>query len=124
MSTISRFEDIEAWKEARILAALVYEACRVGKLKSDFGLRDQIQRASVSAMANIAEGFGRHRNTEFIQYLRIASGSCAEVQSHLYVALDAEMISQTQFSALQAQSMIVARKLSAFRRYLSTLKAV
>ena len=119
MASIKTFEDIEAWQEARHLAGLVYKTVQNSGLRSDFGLRDQLQRAAVSVMANIAEGFGRYRNTEFIQYLRVASGSCAEVQSHLYIGLDADLISQEQFDTLQSQSKLVARKLSAFRRYLT-----
>jgi four helix bundle protein len=85
---ISRFEDIESWQRARDLAAGVYGLSTQGAFRKDFGLRDQIQRACVSIMANIAEGFGRSGATEFIRYLTIAQASTTEVQSHLYVALD------------------------------------
>jgi four helix bundle protein len=121
LASIKTFEDIEAGQEARRLARLVYRTVENSTLRSDFGLRDQLQRASVSVMANIAEGFGRYRNTEFIQYLRVSSGSCAEVQSNLYIGLDAGLISQEQFDSLQSQSKLVAKKLSAFRRYLANL---
>lgn len=118
MGTISRFEDIEAWADARLLVAEVYKETRNGSLGKDFGLRDQIQRASVSIMANIAEGFERKNSKEFAHYLRIARGSCAEVQSHLYVALDANLIDKSIFDELQAMAIKTGRKISAFQRYL------
>jgi four helix bundle protein len=73
--TIHQFEDIESWKEARVLAAKVYEMSNRGKFRTDFGLRDQIQRAAVSIMANIAEGYGRGGKPEFIRFLRISRAS-------------------------------------------------
>jgi len=118
VATISKFEDIEAWGDARLLVAEVYKQSRDGLLGRDFGLRDQIQRAAVSIMANIAEGFERKNSKEFAHYLRIARGSCAEVQSHLYVALDANLIDRTAFDELQAMAITTGRKISAFQRYL------
>ena len=121
MGRIRRFEDIEAWQDARALTNRIYRCCRDSGLSRDFGLKDQVQRASVSVMANIAEGFGRQRNTEFIQYLRLAAGSCAETLSHLYIARDNELISQEDFDTLQALALKTSRKISAFRRYLTQL---
>ncbi len=118
MATISRFEDIEAWADARLLVAAVYRQSRNGLLGRDSGLRDQIQRAAVSIMANIAEGFERKNIKEFAHYLRIARGSCAEVQSHLYVALDAKLIDKSVFDELQSIATKTGRKISAFQRYL------
>jgi four helix bundle protein len=116
---ITRFEDIEAWQGARRLVAEVYKACGSGSLARDFGLKDQIQRSAVSIMANIAEGFGRRGHKEFIQYLKIARGSCAEVQSHLYVALDTGTIDETSFQALQSQTEAVSKQISGFIRHLN-----
>jgi four helix bundle protein len=121
MGRILRFEDIEAWQDARELTNHIYRCCRDSALARDFGLRDQVQRAPVSIMANIAEGFGRQRNTEFIQYLRLAAGSCAEVQPHLYVARDNNLISETDFEALQKLALKASRKISAFCCYLTSL---
>jgi len=118
VGTISKFEDIEAWADARLLVAEVYKETRNGHLGKDFGLRDQIQRAAVSIMANIAEGFERKNSKEFAHYLRIARGSCAEVQSHLYVALDANLIDRSIFDELQAMATKTGRKISGFQRYL------
>jgi four helix bundle protein len=89
---ISRFEDIESWRRARKLSAEVYGISTKGTFSKDFGLRNQIKRACVSIMANIAEGFGRNGATEFIRYLTIAQSSAIEVQSHLYIALDLQYI--------------------------------
>ena len=89
MSKIERFEDIESWQLARELTVGIYRATNVAEFARDFGLKDQIRRAAVSIMSNIAEGFGRGGNAELIQFLAIARGSAAEVQAQLYVALDA-----------------------------------
>ena len=119
MVAITKFEDIEAWQVARTLAGNVYKLTGKGHLSRDFGLRDQLQRSAVSVMANIAEGFGRRGRQEFIQFLKIARGSCSEVESHLYIALDASLISQEDFELLKTQAETTGRKLSAFIRYLN-----
>ena len=91
--SIRRFEDIDAWKEARTLVKLVYLAIDLNELfRKDYRLVNQIQGAAVSAMSNIAEGFSRRSNKEFIQFLFISKSSVAEVQSQLYVALDQKYI--------------------------------
>ena len=102
MSTgkIERFEDLIAWQKARELTKNIYKITRQGEFKNDFGLRDQIRRASVSVMSNIAEGFERGGRSEFHQFLVIAKGSCAELRSHLYVALDADYIDTQTFQRL------------------------
>jgi four helix bundle protein len=100
MATFKKFEDIQAWQKAQKATKKVYEATRQSSFARDFGLRDQIQRASVSIMANIAEGFGRHSDKEFANFLNIAHASVSEVQSHLYVALDLEYISEDTFKVL------------------------
>jgi len=119
MAAIQRLEQIECWQSARRLAGAVYSVCRDGDLGRDFALRDQLQRAAVSVMANIAEGFGRQGRKEFLQFLRIARGSCTEVQSHLYLASDAGLISRETFADLQEQADHTGRKISAFINYLS-----
>ena len=98
MGTFKRFEDIKAWQKARELTSLVYQITSDGSFAKDYGLRDQIQRSSVSIMANIAEGYGRLSDKEFANFLNIARGSVAEVQSHLYVALDLGYISSENIS--------------------------
>ena len=88
MATFHRFEDIDAWQKARELTRAVYAASRSGSFSKDFALRDQIRRASISVMSNIAEGFERGGNKEFRQFLSTAKGSAGEVRAQRYVALD------------------------------------
>ncbi|MBU4444670.1 four helix bundle protein, partial [bacterium] len=93
MGRIERFEDIEAWKKGRILVKEVYKISCAKSYRSDYSLIDQTKRSSISIMANIAEGFARRTKKEFINFLGIAHASAAELQSHLYVALDQNYIS-------------------------------
>ncbi|MBS1902331.1 MAG: four helix bundle protein [Bacteroidetes bacterium] len=102
MAKIERFEDLIAWQKARVLTREVYQVTRTGRFSKDFGLAGQIQRASVSVMSNIAEGFERGRRAELHQFLSIAKGSCGEVRSQLYVALDAEYLSEERFAELKS----------------------
>lgn len=94
---ITRFEDIDAWKLGRQLTQMVYGVTSKGSFSHDFGLKDQIQRASGSVMHNVAEGFDGGSNKEFIKFLRYSQRSCSEVQSELYVALDQDYITSKQF---------------------------
>ena len=91
---IKNFEDIESWRKARKLTNDIYQTTATGKFMRDFGLKDQIRRASVSILSNIAEGFERGGDKEFSQFLGIAKGSCGEVRAQLYVALDQDYLSQ------------------------------
>jgi len=118
MTQINRFEDIEAWKHARSLAKAVYEATRSDRFGRDYGLCNQIQRAAVSVISNIAEGFSRQTDKEFVQFLHIAKGSTSEIQSQLYVALDLCYVSQEEFDDLYKRADEVARLISGFIRYL------
>ena len=97
MAAFVRFEDISAWQQGRDLVNEVYRFTRLASFSKDFGLRDQIQRAAVSICSNIAEGFERRGNKEFIKFLWIAKGSAAEVASQLYHALDLGYITNKQF---------------------------
>jgi four helix bundle protein len=112
---VERFEDLVAWQKARLLTRAVYGVTRSGPFSRDFGLKDQIRRAAVSIMSNIAEGFERNKPTEFHQYLCIAKGSCAELRSQLYVALDAEHLNQETFDQLITQAQEVARIVGGLR---------
>ena len=100
MAATERFEAIEAWQKARILTKEVYNATATGNFARDFGLRDQIRRAAVSVMYNIAEGFERGGNKEFQQFLSQAKGSAGEVRAQLYVTLDAGFLPQEEFNHL------------------------
>jgi four helix bundle protein len=112
---VRRFEDLVAWQKARELTRLVYAATREEPFRRDFGLCSQIQRASVSVMANIAEGFDRKRTGEFHQHLSVAKASCAEVRSHLYVALDAGYLDQASFKPLYGLAAETARVTAGLR---------
>src|SRR5208283_3997939 len=100
MGKIQKFEDILAWQKARELTREVYGHSKTGGFAKDFGLKDQIQRASVSIMGNVAEGFDRGGDKEFIQFLSVSKGSCGKVKSHLYVASDQQCINSAQFNRL------------------------
>ena len=100
MATIKKFEDILAWQEGRKLAKMIYMITRTGALSKDFGMRDQLQRAAVSVASNIAEGFERNGNKEFIKFLWIAKGSSGEVASQLYTVLDVGYITELEFQAV------------------------
>ena len=115
---ITRFEDLDCWKEARVLVQDVYEATRDGNFKKDMRLTSQIQAAATSCMANIAEGFIRRSDKEFIQFLYISMSSSAEVRSHLYVALDQSYIDQTLFDKIYGQSDKVGKMISNLIKYL------
>lgn len=104
MATIKRFEEIRAWQEARELSCLVYQVTRQTTFSKDFGLKDQLQRAAVSVASNIAEGFARNGNKEFVKFLWIAKGSAAEVQSQLYVAKDVGYISDSDFERIYSKA--------------------
>ena len=116
---IEKFEDTKAWQEARALVKMIYEGTRSSKdFSGDYKLREQIHGAAISVMSNITEGFSRRTTKEFVQFLFIAKGSAAEVQSQLYVALDQAYINEERFDELHAKSDEVARLISGFIRYL------
>ncbi|MGQ0667876.1 MAG: four helix bundle protein [Nitrospiraceae bacterium] len=119
MAKIERFEDIKAWQTARDLVSAVYRVSGKGKFEKDFGLRDQIRRASVSVMSNVAEGFERCSDKEFHRFLYIAKGSAGEVRSHLFVALDLGYVTTDEFHDLRARAEEVAKALSGFISYLA-----
>jgi four helix bundle protein len=104
MPLIARFEDIRAWQEARKLTLHMYRLSETGSFAKDFGLRDQVRRATVSTMANIAEGFDCDSKNEFARFLGIARRSAVEVQSLLYVALDAGYINEDLFQKHYSQA--------------------
>jgi len=118
MASIERFEDIEAWQKARELTQEIYRITNQGSFARDFGLRDQIRRAAVSVMSNIAEGFERGGDVEFRRFLAIAKGSAGEVKAQLYVALDAGLIDQATFDSLYKKAGETGNLVGGFMRYL------
>lgn len=117
---ITRFEDIQAWQVARQLAKRVYGVTRKANFARDFGLRDQTQRAVVSIMANIAEGFDSRSNSEFIQFLYYALRSASEVQSHLYVAKDQGYVSEPEFAEAYENASSIKAMIFKFIEHLRT----
>ncbi len=115
---IERFEDIQTWQKARELNKIIYGLTSKDKFRKDIALVNQIQRSSVSRIANIAEGFDRQTNKEFIQFLYIASASASELQSHLYVALDLGYIKHDHFEKVHNQAMAVKKLINSFIAYL------
>lgn len=109
---------MKVWQDSRMITKQIYQITSTGKFAKDFGLRDQIQRASVSVMSNIAEGYERDSNREFIKYLGYSKGSIGEVRSLLYVALDNEYITETKFEELRDQSIAISQQISNFEKYL------
>ncbi len=118
MATIGRFEDIKAWQEARNLTQLLYLLTKTGDFARDFALRDQIRRSAISIMSNIAEGFERGGDKEFIQFLYIAKGSCGEVRAQLYIAHDVGYLPEDDWRKLIEQCEKISKMLSGLITYL------
>lgn len=115
MSRVERFEDLVAWQKARELTRSIYQVTAQGEFSKDWGLRDQLRRASVSVMSNIAEGFDRGGRAEFHQFLVVAKAFCAEVRSQLYIALDACYITEDVFARLHLLAQEVGRVVNGLR---------
>ena len=120
MPTITRFEEIEAWQTARELTKLIYSLTEDGKFSRDFGLKDQIRRASVSVMSNISEGFESQTQAQFIRYLGLAKASAGEVRSQLYVSSDLDYFAPEQFTKAFAMAEKASRQIARFISYLET----
>src|SRR5215203_6999356 len=118
MATILRFEDLDGWKMGRELTREVYRVTSEGNFARDFGLVNQIRKASVSIMSNIAEGFERDGNKEFGNFLSIAKGSAGEVRSQLYVALDQSYITEQQFETIYSKADENGRIIGGLMKYL------
>ena len=118
MATIERFEDIEAWKLARQVTQLIYEITSTGNFSKDYALCNQMRRASISILSNIAEGFERSGNKEFINFLAIAKGSCGEVRAQMYVALDQGYIDEAKFTQISQKLLETSRVIAGFMKYL------
>ena len=121
MGTISRFEEIEAWQYARELTKQIYQLSALGEFSRDFGLRDQIRRAAVSIMSNIAEGFESQTQSLFIKYLGIAKASAGEVRSQLYIASDLGYLSPEDLKNTINLTEKVSRLIFGFIKYLQSL---
>ncbi len=118
MANIERFEDLRAWKLARVLTNRIYDFSVVGEFSRDFGLRDQMRKAAVSIVSNIAEGFERDGDKEFVQFLFVAKGYCGELRSQLYIAHDRRYVTDEEFSELFGTTLEVSRMISGLIKYL------
>jgi four helix bundle protein len=120
MAGITRFEEIESWKSARILTNKVYAFTNQHVFSRDFSLRDQIRRASVSVMSNIVEGFESRTDVQFINFLGMARASAGEVRAQLYIALDQKYITQEQFDDAFQLAQTCSRQITNFIKYLES----
>jgi len=118
MNKIEKFEDILAWQKARALTKEIYASTKTAPFAKDYGLKGQIQRAAVSTMSNIAEGYERGGDKEFVQFLSLSKESCGEVRSDLYVAVDQGYITPVRFDDLYSCTVEIGRLLSGFMTYL------
>jgi len=115
---VKSFEDMQVWQDARVFVKSIYELTASDVFKKDYGLKDQIQRAAVSIMNNISEGFERDNNKEFMNFLGYAKGSAGEVRSMLYVALDLKYISKDNFDINYNKAIKIITQISNFKKYL------
>lgn len=118
VATFKTFEEIQAWQKAREVTKKIYLISSKGDFATDFSLRDQVKRASVSIMANIAEGHGRRTRAEFANFLNISRGSAIELQSHLYVALDMNYITRAEFDETYRLLDEISKMTVALAKYL------
>lgn len=119
MAKINSFEEINAWKESRDFNKAIYGLTNKGDFEKDIDLKRQIRRASVSISSNIAEGFERNTNKEFIHFLYISKASAGEVRSQLYLALDLGYMEEKEFILLKEKIENISKMLSGFIKYLS-----
>lgn len=122
MATFKRFEEMHSWQSARDLVKLVYEVTKQSDFNRDFALRDQIRRAAISVMSNIAEGFGTGTDADFVRFLSYARRSVSETQSQLYAALDQNYIPSQTFDETYAKANMTERQINALIGYLTRLK--
>ncbi|HRX63706.1 MAG TPA: four helix bundle protein [Candidatus Absconditabacterales bacterium] len=115
---ITKFEDLNVWKKSMLLNKKMYKITDEKVFFKDFGLRDQIRRASVSISSNIVEGFERDNNNEFIRFLKIAKGSCGEVRSQIYVAFSVGYIQEEIFKDLKNEFLELSKQIGGFIKYL------
>ncbi|MBN2119854.1 MAG: four helix bundle protein [Candidatus Omnitrophica bacterium] len=120
--SIRKFEELDIWKRTRELTKIIYKISSVPGFSRDWGLRDQLRRASVSVMSNIAEGFDSGSRKEFARFLSISRRSTSEMQSQLYVALDQSYMSQEDFKLIYKEIEEIRRMITSFIKYLKGIK--
>jgi four helix bundle protein len=120
MTTAKRFEDLEVWQRAKELTSMIYRLSSSGTFARDFGLRDQMRRASVSVMSNIAEGFESQTQALFIRFLGHAKGSAGELRAQLYIALEQGYITNEEFDSVFSLAELCSKQLTRFIQYLES----
>ena len=120
MTTAKRFDDLEVWQKAKELASLIYRFSSTGTFARDFGLRDQMRRAAVSIMSNIAEGFESQTQALFVQFLGRAKGSAGELRAQLYIAVEQNYLTTDEFASALSLAELCSKKLASFIRYLES----
>jgi four helix bundle protein len=120
MAKFERFEDIEAWKKARVLVKEIYRISENDKFSRDFALKEQIRKSAISVVSNIAEGFARKTNKEFIQFLYISHGSLAEIEAQLFIALDLGYIQKERFDSFYNECYNISKMIMGLIKYLSS----
>ena len=118
MASYKRFEDLPVWVDAKNLFVQVFACCEKGKLKSDFGMKDQMRRAAASVSNNIAEGFEQNNNKVFYNYLRIAKGSCGELRNQILLCSEVGLLSVEESNHLNDCAVELSKQLSSFMKYL------
>lgn len=119
MGKFETFEDIEAWKEAKALAVLIYSTSNSGDFSKDYSFKDQLRRSAVSISSNIAEGFERQGDKEFSRFLYIAKGSCGELRSQLYIAKELNYITEEAFIDFSDRTIKISKMISGLIKYLN-----
>ncbi len=117
---IKAFEKLKVWQDARAFVKSIYNLTDLPKFNNDYGLKDQIQRAAVSIMNNIAEGYERDNNREFIKFLGYSKGSAGEVRSMLYIAYDLKYVTKEEFDSIHIKALDIIKQLANFIKYLKT----
>lgn len=118
MGKIKQFEDLEIWKEATSIAIEIYLISETGKLRTDFGMKDQIRRAAMSISDNIAEGFEYESNLQFVRFLRYSKGSSGELRNKLYVLKKVDFIDEEFYTSIYKRLIDLSKQISGFIKYL------
>jgi four helix bundle protein len=122
MATIGNFEDLDVWKASMDLCTEIYRLTNTEKFSKDFGLKDQIRRASVSVPSNISEGYERDGKNQFLYFLAIAKGSCGEVRTQLRIAFNLDYLSENEYNILNEKCAATSKQLAGFIKYLKSFK--
>lgn len=120
MNGARQFEDLEVWKKSRVLSANIYKLSNNALFNKDFGLRDQMRRAAVSVVSNIAEGFERKSNKEFLYFLNVAKASAGELRAQAYIAIDLNYLTNEEFEIIQNDIIEISKMLFGLMKHLET----